>query len=234
MSGKIEIKVTENGPYQVKGAESLTIKTITANEQGESWSYTDGKTFKLEPNGSYLCRCGHSAHKPFCDGTHAKVHFNGTETASHVPYLQAADEQAGPLAILTDQENLCAYGRFCDARGQIWNLAVSDSADDVKMAMREASLCPSGRLKVWDLDTKKQLNEEPTSQELAILEDPQVQSSAAIWARGGIEVTSAKGSTYEVRERMTLCRCGHSSNKPFCDGSHASAKWKDGLTDEVG
>lgn len=229
MSGKIAIKVTTNGPYQVTGADSITLKTITNNAEGESWTYTDGKTFPLDPKGSYLCRCGHSAHKPFCDGTHAKIGFDGTETASHEPYMQAADQQAGPLAVLTDQENLCAYGRFCDARGQIWNLAVSDSPDDVKMAMREASHCPSGRLKVWDVDVQKQLNEEPETQELALLEDPQVHASAAIWARGGVEVTSGQGQAYEVRERITLCRCGHSSNKPFCDGSHASAKWKDGL-----
>ncbi|MFZ1386478.1 MAG: CDGSH iron-sulfur domain-containing protein [Thiolinea sp.] len=229
MSDKIAIQVTENGPYQVTGADSITIKTITANAEGESWDYTDGKTFQLDPKGSFLCRCGHSAHKPFCDGTHAKVHFNGKETASNQPYLQAADRQDGPLATLTDQENLCAYGRFCDARGQIWNLAVSDSPADVKLAMREASHCPSGRLKVWDVDMSKQLNEEPNTPELSLLEDPQMHCSAAIWAKGGVEVTSSKGEAYEVRERMTLCRCGNSSNKPFCDGSHASSKWKDGL-----
>ena len=75
----------------------------------------------------------------------------------------------------------------------------------------------------------KQLNEEPSTPELSLLEDPQMHCSAAIWAKGGVEVTSSKGEAYEVRERMTLCRCGNSSNKPFCDGSHASSKWKDGL-----
>jgi CDGSH-type Zn-finger protein len=234
MADKITIKIIENGPYEVKGADSITIKTITVNEEGESWTYTDGKSFPLNPQASYLCRCGHSAHKPFCDGTHAKVHFNGHETASHVPYMQAADKQRGRLATLTDQENLCAYGRFCDARGQIWNLAVSGSPEDVKMAEREASLCPSGRLQVWDLHLHNQLNAEPNTQELALIEDPQTNCSASIWARGGVEVSSAQGQAYEVRERMTLCRCGYSSNKPFCDGSHASAKWKDGLTEEVG
>ncbi|HAS05054.1 MAG TPA: iron-binding protein, partial [Dehalococcoidia bacterium] len=33
-------------------------------------------------------------------------------------------------------------------------------------------------------------------------------------------VNSAKGEPYEVRNRVTLCRCGKSSNKPICDGSH--------------
>jgi CDGSH-type Zn-finger protein len=44
--------------------------------------------------------------------------------------------------------------------------------------------------------------------------------------RGGIAVVSADGEQYEVRNRMTLCRCGASSNKPFCDGTHASIKFQ--------
>ena len=32
----------------------------------------------------------------------------------------------------------------------------------------------------------------------------------------------ADGTTYEVRNRVTLCRCGASQNKPFCDATHAS------------
>jgi CDGSH-type Zn-finger protein len=35
------------------------------------------------------------------------------------------------------------------------------------------------------------------------------------------------GRMYEVRNRMMLCRCGASENKPFCDGSHASIGFKD-------
>ena len=42
-----------------------------------------------------------------------------------------------------------------------------------------------------------------------------------------MEVVGADGKAYEVRNRMTLCRCGESSNKPFCDGTHASMKFSD-------
>ncbi|MFE2733740.1 CDGSH iron-sulfur domain-containing protein [Streptomyces sp. NPDC059349] len=45
--------------------------------------------------------------------------------------------------------------------------------------------------------------------------------------RGGIPVTAADGTPYEVRNRVTLCRCGASRNKPFCDGTHASIGFKD-------
>lgn len=43
-----------------------------------------------------------------------------------------------------------------------------------------------------------------------------------IWVRGGIRVESADGNNYEIRNRVALCRCGKSSNKPFCNGAHAS------------
>ncbi|MEO5901562.1 MAG: CDGSH iron-sulfur domain-containing protein [Ilumatobacteraceae bacterium] len=42
-----------------------------------------------------------------------------------------------------------------------------------------------------------------------------------IWVRGGIPISSSDGRAYEVRNRVTLCRCGASTNKPFCDASHA-------------
>ena len=40
-----------------------------------------------------------------------------------------------------------------------------------------------------------------------------------LWVRGGIPVMSADGKPYAIRNRVTLCRCGKSGNKPFCDGS---------------
>src|SRR6266536_1245907 len=48
-----------------------------------------------------------------------------------------------------------------------------------------------------------------------------------LWVRGGVPVEAADGFEYEVRNRVTLCRCGYSKNKPFCDGSHVRTKFKD-------
>lgn len=36
-------------------------------------------------------------------------------------------------------------------------------------------------------------------------------------------LVDASGADYEARETYFLCRCGHSANKPFCDGSHNTA-----------
>ncbi len=60
------------------------------------------------------------------------------------------------------------------------------------------------------------------------MEDPSLGVSGPLWVRGGIPIFSAQYEPYEVRNRVTLCRCGHAENKPFCDGSHIAARFKDG------
>jgi len=57
-----------------------------------------------------------------------------------------------------------------------------------------------------------------------LIEDPSQGVSGPLWLRGGIALLAADGFAYEIRNRMTLCRCGASSNKPFCDGSHVSKR----------
>jgi hypothetical protein len=66
-------------------------------------------------------------------------------------------------------------------------------------------------------------------QSIGVVEDPSKQCSGPLWIRGGIPVESASGERYETRNRVTLCRCGQSSNKPFCDGTHAATGFDDGL-----
>jgi CDGSH-type Zn-finger protein len=46
--------------------------------------------------------------------------------------------------------------------------------------------------------------------------------------KGGVQIKSSDGFVYEPRNRVTLCRCGQSGNKPFCDGTHISMKFNDG------
>lgn len=45
---------------------------------------------------------------------------------------------------------------------------------------------------------------------------------------GPVRVVAADGSVLEEADRVFLCRCGHSGNKPFCDGSHRRAGFTDG------
>jgi len=215
-----KIEVTKDGPYLVSGNLPLSEQWIVTNTEGDSLEYREGKKYPSQAQYA-LCRCGHSASKPFCDGTHGKVKFDGAETASHEPYLKQAETIDGPTMKLTDQENLCAFARFCDPKGRIWNLVTQDSPEAQEIAKHEAAHCPAGRLVLWDKKTGKAI-EPKFEPSLGLIEDTEKKVGGPIWVRGGIPVISADGRTYEIRNRMTLCRCGKSVNKPFCDGNHAA------------
>ena len=79
--------------------------------------------------------------------------------------------------------------------------------------------------------TRCWLRERLGNPERCIVEDPALDCSGPLWARGGIELVGEDGVAYETRNRMTLCRCGRSVNKPFCNGAHAAdPKFHDGLS----
>jgi CDGSH-type Zn-finger protein len=223
---EVRVVVTTNGPYLVSGGAPLSEQTIYAGSSGESEAWRQGTSFP--PQASYaLCRCGHSKTKPYCDGAHAKVGFVGTETASRKPYTEQAQVMQGPVHSLGDAETLCAFARFCDPNGQVWGQV--ERTDEPKVArnfIRQVNACPSGRLVAFDRGTGKPV-EEVLPVSIGVVQDPAQEVSGPLWLRGGIPVVGADGFAYEVRNRVTLCRCGASKNKPFCDGSHASVKFRD-------
>jgi hypothetical protein len=128
---------------------------------------------------------------------------------------------------LHDARALCAEARFCDRAGGLWNLVTECSdAETRALAEEEAMLCPSGRYVICDAQTE-QVKEPEYEPSIVLVEDPSASVSGPIWVRGGVPIFSADGTPYEVRNRVTLCRCGHSANKPFCDGSHLSVGFVD-------
>ena len=67
MAEETRIVVRPNGPYIVEGP--LTVVDLEGNE------------FKSDRPRIALCRCGNSANKPFCDGTHSAIGFQGATAA---------------------------------------------------------------------------------------------------------------------------------------------------------
>jgi CDGSH-type Zn-finger protein len=213
------IKVSKNGPYLVSGGIPLVEQVIGIDMEGTPNRWVEGRRFARQEKCG-LCRCGQSKNKPFCDGTHVKVNFDGTEEVDLEGYLDQAKEIDGPALKLTDVEVLCASARFCHRAGGIWNLVPqSGNSEARRIVVEEAGDCPSGRLVVWDKKTGKTV-EPKFERSIGLIEDPQMGVSGPVWVRGGIPVESAEGKVYEIRNRVTLCRCGKSSIKPFCDSSH--------------
>lgn len=212
------IKVIEGGSYIVTGGIPLSKQKIAADNNGYSYKWGEEEKYPLKKTYS-LCRCGSTKKKPFCDGSHVEVKFDGTETASHEPYLSQAEEINGPDLDLTDAIELCSYARFCERAGGIWELTQQSGRTEArKTAIQEVGSCPSGRLVVWDKEGKAI---EPVFEpSIVLVENPQEGVSGSLWVRGGIRVEAADGTIYEIRNRVTLCRCGRSVNKPFCDSGH--------------
>ena len=213
------VKVIKNGPYLVSGDIPLFPMIIECDGQGTPIKWLFGK--KLQTSQSYaLCRCGASSKKPFCDGSHAGAKFDGTETSDNEPYEKMAQEFDGPELKLKDATILCASARFCHRGGDVWDVIHRTDIPEVKKNVIEnCSDCPSGRLVAIDKKTGT-AHEPALEKSIGVIEDPSIGTSGPFWLRGGISVYSSDGKLYEVRNRMTLCRCGKSTNKPFCDSSH--------------
>src|SRR5579884_3328799 len=119
---------------------------------------------------------------------------------------------------------ISVFARFCDPAGQIWNLIEqTDTPKARELVIREANHCPAGRLVAHDKKTGNEI-EHKLAPSIGLVEDPALGCSGPLWVRGGIRIESHDCKPYEVRNRVTLCRCGASSNMPFCNGSHASIK----------
>jgi CDGSH-type Zn-finger protein len=228
MSVQKRIVVSKDGPYLVSGSIPLAVQIIAPNKEGFSWDWKQGKTFEIKSDYA-LCRCGRSKTKPFCDGTHEKIGFDGKLTATRTPFARQAETFDGPALTLSDAETLCAFARFCDPEGKIWNLIEETDNPEIRdLVVREANHCPAGRLVVHDKKTGMEI-EERLPPSIGLIEDPALGCSGPLWVRGGIRIESDDGKQYEVRNRVTLCRCGSSNNMPFCNGSHASTKFQDDL-----
>ena len=225
MADTPKITVTRDGPYQVDGAVPLVEQSIAVNERGESeeWQQTGDWPVKQT---AYLCRCGKSANKPFCDNSH-KDGFDGTETADRAPFAEQAKRLDGPRFTLLDQEDLCALARFCDTHQTVWDeIEHTDDPETAAIIVDQVKDCVSGRLVLIDNATGEPVGA-ARPQRISTTQDPAEQCSGPLYIEGGIRVVSADGEAYELRNRMALCRCGQSGNKPFCDGTHAKIGWSD-------
>jgi len=222
-AGQVRIEVQPNGPYLVKGGVPVTRHAIVRSEEGDSMTWrTTARLGARDPVA--LCRCGGSANKPFCDGTHARNGFDGTETAPTADYGERARRYPASGVVVRDDRSICSHAGFCGNRlTDVWSMVKSAAVDDSvvraqMMAMIEH--CPSGAL------SYRMAEEEPDVEpDLPVAIAATDDGPYAV--TGGIPVVRSDGQPLEARNRVTLCRCGASSDKPLCDGSHREVGFRD-------
>jgi len=214
---KFKIKIMKNGPYIVSGNVPLAEKVISP--KGRGYEYKEGRELPQSEEYS-LCRCGKSKNPPFCDGTHVDYRFNGTEIASRADYMKRIEDVIEGHDIVLLDDGRCAYARFCHReKGDVWELTESsDNPEHREEAIAGAFECPSGRLVT--VNKEGAMFDPKYEPSIEILQDSEMGVRGPIFVKGEIPIESSDGYTYEARNRITLCRCGKSKNKPFCDATH--------------
>ena len=207
MSQAPSIECKPNGPFLVKDLNDL--------------KNSNGAAIPTKPVIA-LCRCGGSANKPFCDGTHQKNGFSGARLAD--ASAARLDDYPAPGITIHDDRSLCAHAGHCtDGLASVFKYGsepwIDPNGATVEAIVQAIRKCPSGALSysirgVAGVD-------EPREPAIAITKDGPYAVIGGIALQDQPTGQSASGARY------TLCRCGGSKNKPFCDGTHWSNGFKD-------
>jgi CDGSH-type Zn-finger protein/truncated hemoglobin YjbI len=213
------IVAASNGPYLVTNVPAVL------NPLGERLTL---------PPQLALCRCGGSAMKPFCDGTHASNGFTDAKDPHRVP--DRRDTYQGQQVTIFDNRGICQHSGLCTDRmptafrtdKEPFVAPGGARMDELVRAVRD---CPSGALGLaFDGEEARDLADWHGRREQAIA----ITQDGPYRVTGGVPLTDTdsadtEGAEGASREHYALCRCGHSQNKPFCSGMH----WYVGFRDPV-
>jgi CDGSH-type Zn-finger protein len=192
-----------NGPYLVKGLATFM------NSRGEAIATQETMA---------LCRCGESKNKPFCDGSHAKVGFEDGKKSDRTK--DKRQDYVGKAIIIHDNRGMCAHAGVCtDRLSSVWRMGVKPWIDPdgagFEAIIETIEACPSGALSYTINDEEHRDCKNPLAIKLA--------KNGPYVVTGGVRLESSEFGDGASHEHFTLCRCGASKNKPFCDGSHYDA-----------
>jgi CDGSH-type Zn-finger protein len=224
------IEIRKKGPYAVHGDVPLVRKKRVTSADGEALAWATTETLPAD-KGYVLCRCGRSKTKPFCDGTHDHIDFDDTGPAEFKPVAETQEILEGDGIRVKVDNSYCVHAKYCfnKASGIRKLVPESDGANAKSQIMSMVDRCPSGTF-VYELPLDGEMTEVETElprEVAAISEDSRSKTAGPLWVTGGLPVMKPDGTFLETRNRVTLCRCGQSRNKPFCDGSHASVGFEE-------
>lgn len=202
-----KIASSENGPYIVSNLENLQ------NSKGDR--------IDVKPQLA-LCRCGGSSNKPFCDGTHKKIGFSSEKKTDGSK--DKRDNYVGNDVTIHDNRGICAHaGRCTDGLPKVFRLKeepwIHPNAAPSDEIIATVKKCPSGALSHTTAGVEhRDQDRDPTIT---------VSKNGPYVVTGGPVLVDEPRGEGASTEHYTLCRCGGSKNKPFCDGTHWRIKFTD-------
>jgi CDGSH-type Zn-finger protein len=210
---KPRIASMPNGPYYlINDPQPVEVPNLV-RQSGETCANVRGVA---------LCRCGGSKNKPFCDGTHSSNGFSDRKLNDGAGNHRSS--YAGKRITIFDNRALCSHAGYCtDGLKSVFLYGKEPWIDADGAAMEQIiatiSKCPSGALS-YAIDGVEAKSPGRAPQVVVTDNGPYA-------VTGGIELMGVEFGDGASKEHYTLCRCGASKNKPFCDGSHWSVEFKD-------
>lgn len=194
-SRTLAVTVVENGPLKLSG-DQLTVRYC-----GEDVAVPEGGDV-------YLCRCGKSANAPFCDGAHARTGFVAEPPSSARKEIRVWE---GRTIRTFFNPNACMHVFYCKPLKELREQELAgDDAAAAEIA-RVVQSCPSGALTYESTSVAA-----PAVVEHA---DVDIMEGGEIRLQCDFEINTELLER-QTADRATLCRCGLSKNKPWCDGRH--------------
>lgn len=225
---KPKIQPLPNGPYYLINDMQPKVVNNLQNFKGEPLSTTVGIA---------LCRCGASKNKPFCDGTHSVIGFSSAnktlEENDDIEKIVIKDKRRdypGKEITVHDNRRICSHAAECvNNLSSVFKLGsrpwINPDGSKMNDIIEVVRRCPSGALSYSIDGVEYRDPEEQRNPTVTVLKN------GPYHITGGIELIGENIQFGEgaSKEHYTLCRCGASENKPFCDGAHKSSKFNDGL-----
>jgi CDGSH-type Zn-finger protein/ferredoxin len=173
----------------------------------------------------FLCRCGESRNKPFCDGTHVASGYTDKNVCTND---RLENFEATGITVHFNR-SICSGAAECvrnlpavfESKSEDWIHPAAASVEEVVETVRK---CPSGAL------TFTIGGETAVKQEKAV--SIRIVKNGPYEIKGPVEMDTPRWSVNASQTNFTLCRCGRSRNIPFCDYSHGEQGWDD--TNEAG
>lgn len=176
----------------------------------------DGREIETKEKFS-LCRCGHSANRPFCDATHRTIDFTSRRESERSIDRYRLYQGVPEEVAVEDNRTICAHVAHCTndlpevfrREGRPWIKPEEGSSESIVALTHR---CPSGALVARiDGTPVPEPEREPT---IRIMPD------GPYLVEGDVPLQIDDDLAPPVPQRYALCRCGASKNKPYCDGSH--------------